>query len=487
VTGGATTRAEPAIGGRRITLDVAVQLGGRGLNVALGIAVTIVVVRALGDERFGQWATLLAATTLTTYFGNLGLQQVAVSRAAAEPERAALWLGALTTLRTVLSLPVMIATALVLVLLSTDTEMRVAALILSAQALLAGPGSMRAIFESSMRNHVVVAAELIQGVVWALAVFLLAALGGGIVAFAVGFVCANVAAVVFQVTAALRAGSFRFGLRGARELWGPLVRLGLPVGISGLLIVAYARIDQVLVFQLAGDRAAGLYGSAYRLLERAEMLPAAVMTTLFPLLSAAWPADATRVRRLFGLALHYLTLGAIPVLAYVIVVAEPLVRALFGAEFAAAAGALRVLMLAFVLVAASYACGYTTIVLDLRRRFLRYALAALVFNVAFNVALIPVYGYMAAAWATVLTELLVLTLTLRAIAGVIGMPVLLAPLARTLLAGTAMTALLWALREAGWDLVGLTLAAAVLAPALLLATRATTPAEIRRLVAREVA
>ena len=36
----------------------------------------------------------------------------------------------------------------------------------------------------------------------------------------------------------------------------------MPFAIASLLYLAYTQIDQVLVFQLAGEKAAGLYGSA---------------------------------------------------------------------------------------------------------------------------------------------------------------------------------------------------------------------------------
>ncbi len=55
------------------------------------------------------------------------------------------------------------------------------------------------------------------------------------------------------------------------------------------------------------------------------------------------------------------------------------------------------------------------IVLRLQRVFVRYALIALVFNVGPQPLLLPKYGYIAAAWITLVTELLVETLALRAV------------------------------------------------------------------------
>ena len=92
----------------------------------------------------------------------------------------------------------------------------------------------------------------------------------------------------------------------SRPLWPTLLRQGLPVGIGGLLTLGYGYMDQVIVFEIAGVRDAGLYGAVYRIYERAQFLPAAIMTTLFPLFVSARDHDPERVRRLFHTAVDYL-------------------------------------------------------------------------------------------------------------------------------------------------------------------------------------
>ena len=60
----------------------------RALNLALGIGVTLLLVRTLGTDGFGRWSVLLAVFNFVSYFGSLGLAQVTVERAAADPQRA---------------------------------------------------------------------------------------------------------------------------------------------------------------------------------------------------------------------------------------------------------------------------------------------------------------------------------------------------------------------------------------------------------------
>ena len=76
------------------------------------------------------------------------------------------------------------------------------------------------------------------------------------------------------------------------------MRVGLGLGAAGILVTLYVKLDQILVFEIAGGHEAGLYAADYRLLDQIQFIPLSVMTTLFPLIAAAYPAYRERVRDL---------------------------------------------------------------------------------------------------------------------------------------------------------------------------------------------
>jgi O-antigen/teichoic acid export membrane protein len=256
------------------------------------------------------------------------------------------------------------------------------------------------------------------------------------------------------------------------------------VGLAGLLTLAYARIDQLIVYELAPHRAdAGLYAGIYRILDTGSFVPGAVMTTLFPLVAAAVPRDMERARRLVQSALDYLAMVSLPVLAFSLVGAKPLLRFLLGPDFVPAAGALPILMGAYVAICWGYVAGNMVIVLGLQRRFIRYAVVGLALNIALNLALVPAYGYRAAAWVTLATELTVIGLSLRAVLREMELRPRLGRLLRVVAVAATLTAVLLALRSAGAGLAVLVAATAALYPPLLVASRALDLAEVRALVA----
>lgn len=456
------------VGRRRLAGDVAVQVVARVLNLALGVVVTVILSRSLGSVGFGQWSTLLAVVQVAGYLGEFGVVPAAVNRAAAEPGTAPRWLAAMVATRTVLAVPAALGAFAVAALVSDSDAMVVAAAVLSVTVLLGVPSSLTAVFQLRVRNDITMAGVTANSLLWTgTAAILLATGEDGLVPFAVALVAAQAITTLAQAGYALRLQPLRFD--GVRRAARELARVGVPVGIGSLLTLAYGRIDQVLLFEISGAREAGLYGAAYGLLERAQVIPGAVMTTLFPVVAAARTADPERVRRLVQRTGEYLAAVSLPACGFVLVAAEPIVVLLFGADFREGADALRVLMGAFVLTAFGFLVGQLAVVYDLQVRFIFFALTALVVNVVANLLLLPGYGHIAAAWITLGTEALVLALASRSVLGAMGLRPSVGRLGRVLAATALMTVAVWAADRAGAPLVVLIAVAAVtFAPAVVL-------------------
>jgi O-antigen/teichoic acid export membrane protein len=461
--------------------DVVVQVLGRVANLVPGVIVTLILARHLGSAGFGQWSTLLAVIQIATYFCDFGLEQVALRRATLEPERESEWTAALLTLRIAIAIPIMLVTAGVQLIIAEGAAMRAAGLILSSVLLLSAFTSLRITFQLRVRNALSIAVVSLNSIVWMAGVVLVAGDRGGIAAYSVAFVIAAAAAAVLNTALALRISPIR--LRGSPALWRALTQVGLPLAGVAVLQTAYGKVDQILLFLIAGDREAGLYGAAYRILDQAQFLPVAVITTFLPVISAAWPGDAAHVRRLSQLTGDWLGILSLPALGFSAAAAEPIMRLLFGPEFVAGAPALPLLMAAFVCISLSHLSGALVLVTQLQRRLLVYAVVALVLNVLLNLALIPPFGFVAAAAVTLLTEFVVMLLAFRAVFAAIEFRPSLGRLGRAAMATAGMTAMVWAVRSAGVPLAGLLAVGAASYAVLAFLLGAVTTRDLRQLAA----
>ena len=464
----------------RALRDVLVQIVGRVGNLLLGMVVVIAITRTLGVDGNGEWSTLMAISMITGYLVDPGLQTTAIRMTAADPRDEAGWLGALVAVRLLTGIVAALVCFGVSAAVATGGSMVIAGALISATALTSPAQSLAAVFQLHVRNERTIAFLTLNSLLWTAGAGAVALLGGGLVPFAATFLVTLTLSVTAQAVYVWRRTPV--ALDGVRRHGRQLVRIGLVVGLGSALTIMYGKIDQILVLHYQGVRGAGLYGAAYSLLDRVQFLPGVLMTTAFPIVAAAWPADPERARRAVQRALGYMAIISFPALAFTIGAARPLLVLLFGEQFAPAAGALQVLMGAFILTCFGYVAGTLAVVVGRQRKFVLIALAGLVFNVVGNLLLLPLYGYMAAAWMTVATEVLVIwpatTTSLRAMH--------LAPdlrrLPRALAAAAIMGMVVWLAHHSGWGIVLLGLVGATVYPLALLGTGAVTPddrAEIR--------
>ena len=438
---------------------------------------------SLGARGFGQWSTILAITQIAINFGDLGLNQVTIVRAVAERQRERAWMGALVSLRMALAVPVTLGELAAVVAIVSSKDGRQAGLLLAAATLVGAPAAMSAVFQLRVRNDVSTSILTFNSVVWLAGVIAVSAFGGGVRAFAAVFLATTAATTLLTVLLAARW--VRPQLARTWRLWPPLLRVGVGVGAAGILVTTYVRLDQILVFQFAGGRQAGLYGAAYRILDQAQFIPISVMTTLFPLIAASYPTDAVRVRRLLQVASEYLSMGSLGALAFTIAAARPIMVLLFGNQFAAAATALPILMGAFVSISFGYLVGNMVVILRLQRQFLLNAALALALNVVLNVLLIPRYGFQAAAWVTLATEVTVMSLTARIVLKRLRMKPSWIRIGRIALAAAVMGLATAVAGQAGLSIGPQVLIAAALYPALLVALGALRPSEVVALIQRQ--
>ena len=468
---------------RRAALDILGQVVGRAANLLLGIAVTVILVRTLGDAGFGVWATILTVSQLAGYLGEMGLEPAAVRRAAAEPAHTPSWLGALVLVRSALAVPATLVAIGCVLAVSSSHDMAVAGTLICLTLIVSAPTALRAVFQLRTRNSVPVAAATVNSVLWTGGAAALSAAGTGMVGLATLFLAVAVVSTTLLTVLSLRAQ--RPCLRGVRRYARELLRVGIPLGLGGILTLAYVRIDQILVFVLAGRRDAGLYGAVYRVIDQAEFVPISLTTTLLPLLAAAHPADPARLRRLLQAALDLLAVASLPALAFAIVAAAPAVRLLFGADFADAAPALPVLMAAYVLTCFGYLVGSMIVVLDLQVRLVAFSALALVFNVGMNLILIPPFGFLAAAWTTLATQALILALCAVPVLRRTGLRLELRRVAGAGAAALGMGLLVRTVQAAGAPFSVLVATAVATYAALLLGLRVVRGDHLRLLIRRE--
>jgi PST family polysaccharide transporter len=218
---------------------------------------------------------------------------------------------------------------------------------------------------------------------------------------------AVIAAAEVALAALVAAGvAHRRGLRHGtadRATMRRLAREAWPLLLSGVAVVIYMRIDILMIARLAGDEAAGIYAGAVRFSELTYFIPVALAASTLPGLLRAQSAGAAHYRvKLqqyfdFSAVVAYLTAAPLALLA------PWLVHLAYGSAYAGAATILMVHAWGTVFVFLGVARSQFLVNAGLTRFSLVATIAGAVCNILLNLALIPRYGGVGAAVATVIS------------------------------------------------------------------------------------
>jgi len=387
---------------RRALPNTGWLLGDRLLRMAVSMAVSVWVARYLGPEVFGRYNFAIAFALLFGPLGLAALDRIVVRELVRAPGSRGEILGSAFALRLVGGAAAgLLATGTMALLRRGDGEM------LAMVAILSGGLVVQAFDVVDWWNQSRYASR--RSVLATGAGFLLAA------ALRVVLILqhAPVIAFAWAWSAELAIGSVGLALTHARgdgvvpARWrldgarlAMLARDGWPLLFSSLMVIVYTRIDQVMLGQMKQSAELGLYAVAVRLVEVWYLVPAAIVTSVFPgIVELHGRDEATfhdRLQKLYNLMVAISYAVAIPTTF----LAPWVVRLLFGAEYAAAAPMLAVLVWSLPFTSLGLARGAYLNTMNWNREYLVTVTAGCVVNVALNLLLIPRLGGMGAVIAS---------------------------------------------------------------------------------------
>ena len=479
------TETTVAISRRRLTMATIVQISGRVLGALLGIVLAATLARSLSRAAFGELALALTILGLAGSFTDLGMSEIAVREMARAPERRAQIAGALAGAQLITGIVLALIGVAAAFALMTDHDARLMVIFMMATLPLSAVSGLTVVFQARLRPELVIVPTLTQSVIWLAVVLVLAATGGPLVLYGVGFLGAAVAQAA--VTLVFLAGLSGVSFAGAGRLIAELLKLAWPIGLAGVFVTAYYRIDAVLLFHYRGATATAYYSAAYRVIDTLQIVPVTIGSVLLPFLAGAERAagSVARARRAFDLAVALLVAIAVPVAVFGIILAPGLVTLVYGVPYHRSIVLLQILLPAFIPICLGYVFTSQLILHGLLRPYVVITFAGAVVNIAANAIGIPLWGAPMAAWSTLATEAVVLSaiVVVVRLRLQLGLPV--GRIARCLAATATTAVIVWLVRAAPVA-VGL-IVAAVVYPPVLLGSRAVSLAELRALLSREAA
>jgi O-antigen/teichoic acid export membrane protein len=216
---------------------------------------------------------------------------------------------------------------------------------------------------------------------------------------AVGVLVGNFVGTLVVYAVLLVYRRYQLGLQFDRTLFREMNRFGMPLVPSGLALWAINFVDRLFLNTISGAGETGLYSIGIRI--------SSVIVFLFTAFRTAWPAfaysieDDDHARRTYGFVLTYLVFICCWLTVTLGLLAPWIVRVLTTPQFYAGSRVVPILCFASTAYAA-----YTVMAIGIgrvRRTQFNWIItgAAAALNIGLNIVLIPPYGMIGAAIATV--------------------------------------------------------------------------------------
>ncbi|MFZ0544296.1 MAG: oligosaccharide flippase family protein [Candidatus Promineifilaceae bacterium] len=319
---------------RRISGNALIKLASELAGRVATFALALLAARRLSEGDFGFYNYGLAVGFVIAQLADMGLQVLIAREVAARGRSAQPLVRQAFLVKVFLSVPVIL---LLLVVGNGRTPQVQAAILLLGLAMLLQTFLEFAVYVFRGQQNLQEEARMMV-----FARLLVAAIGGAVLILGGGLVGLGLSTLVAQLVAVTWAYWRLWHLGwlnrhhddGARPwMWTRLFREAVPLGIAIILSITYTRLSVFLLEFRLGAGAVAQYSAAHRLVEPAQIVPAALIAAVFPAYTAALQTNRQQANRLGWITALLLGIGGVVLAAVFWLLAPFLIPFLYGDGF----------------------------------------------------------------------------------------------------------------------------------------------------------
>ena len=374
---------------------------GRLVTMAVTLVVGIYIARYLGPQQYGLLSYAVSFVALFSIFSTLGLDQIVVKELISSPNSTPSVLGTVFRLKLGGAVTVILLLSTILLVSGESPETKLLILIISTGLIFQSFSVIDFYFQSRVLSKYVVIAHVVQVLFSAILKLSLIALKANLIFFAIAILIDSLLVAIGLIyfythhnKKSIPAWNFD------RTLAWELLRKSWPLALSGLVVTIYMKIDQVMLKELLNPEAVGRYAVAARISEIWYFIPGLIVQSLFPAIISLKSSKSEHYKRSLQQLHDFLSMAALIIAIPVCLFAESLIEFLYGSSFSDAGLILSIHIWAGLLVFPGNIRAHLIVLEDQQLIALVFRSIGAVLNIVLNFLLIPRYGAVGAAWAT---------------------------------------------------------------------------------------
>ena len=378
-------------------------VAGKVVQLLSGLLVGIIVARYLGPERYGLMNYVISYVFLFQTFSVLGLDQIEVREIAKGTVSSQKILGTAFGTRIISSLLFVGLSIITSLILDADIYTTQLIAIYSLTIVMNSFNVIRNYFFAIVQNEYVVKSEIARtaiGIVIKLALLLFNA---NLTWFMVAYALDGALLSFGYITAyRVKIGHLREWTFDAYYM-RQLLKESLPLRLTGVAVIVYQRIDQVMIGQMVNKEALGYFSVSSRFVEILIFIPLILAQTITPILVKAREKSQndykTKAQQFMNMTVWLSLISAILTSC----VSYWLVKLTFGQAYLPAVPVLQIMTFKSAAVALSTTAGAMLITEGLQRYAIFRDSMGCAVSIILNYLFLPYYGIIAAAFVSIVS------------------------------------------------------------------------------------
>lgn len=380
--------------------------GEKIFNIVIGLLITVWMARYLGPEQFGTLNYAISFVALFGILSSLGLNTLATKELLTHPENSPYIMGTSFALSFIGALILLPIAAFSIIIVRPENELLyIMVLIIASGSIFSSFNIIKYWFESHVQAKNNVKVEMIINATSIAIKAVLLYMEAPLIAFAWVILLQSILMAFGYVYMYLSKSNKLSSWRVSFEKVKYMLKEAYPLILSGAVFIFFVRIDQVMLGNMVGDEAVGIYAVAVRLSESWMFIPGIIASSFFPAMLNARKNDYKLYLQRTQHLLNIMALLGVSVAIVTMFISPIFINLIFGEHYSESAIVLVIHIWGMLFYSISIISFRYFIAEGLQIYSFYRAFAGLILNIVLNYFLIPLYGAVGAAIATVISQL----------------------------------------------------------------------------------
>ncbi|NWF50128.1 MAG: oligosaccharide flippase family protein [Ignavibacteriaceae bacterium] len=392
----------------RISSNIFSLTVGQALNLLLNFVSIIFAARYLGVEDFGVFSYLLATVFILSKIIDFGLSPIIFREYSKDSSNFSKINNGITLRLVLFFIVIAFYNIIGLILSFSENQFLISNILFIGVILSSKFQNFRDIleipFKVDLKMHLPMLLAILDNLILLILILLMPSLKAGLLYFVSAYIFSNAAGFFGILFSLNKKYGYRISLASSEIKW--LIQESFPLFGFVIFSVAFQQIDVIMLKYLDSDFAAGIYAAATRLSFPLNILPTAIVSTVFPIIVSNLKSDPPKNDRIFLMVFKFLFIAAFSIAAVFSFQPEEIVRVILGKQYLQSAAPLVYLLWAQVFLFINFFALDVFTAYNKQKFNFYYSVIIVAISVVFNMIFIPYLSFNAPAYAKFVSGLI---------------------------------------------------------------------------------